>query len=113
MCRCAFGVFQSAEREEEEMNSREIVIVSVYLLVNIVVFVMYGVDKSKARHKKHRIPEATLMTAALFGVMGALVGMITFHHKTRKPKFIIGVPLILIAETVLAALLLIHRISGH
>ena len=65
-----------------------------YLIVNVIVFVMYGVDKYKATYKKWRIPEATLIGAAVFGVFGALAGMKFFHHKTKKPKFYIGVPLI-------------------
>ena len=69
-----------------------------FLIVNLVVFAMYGIDKWKAIHHKWRIPEATLICAAFFGVVGALLGMIVFHHKIRKPKFYISVPLIMILE---------------
>ena len=69
-----------------------------FLIVNLVVFSMYGIDKWKAIHHKWRIPEATLIGAAVFGVVGALLGMIVFHHKIRKPKFYISVPLIIIVE---------------
>ena len=69
-----------------------------FLIVNLVVFSMYGIDKWKAIHHKWRIPEATLIGAAFFGVVGALLGMIVFHHKIRKPKFYISVPLIMILE---------------
>ena len=69
-----------------------------YAVVNLVVFAMYGIDKYKATHKKWRIPEATLIGAAVFGVLGALCGMYLFHHKTKKPKFFITVPLILVLE---------------
>ena len=49
-----------------------------------------------------------LFTLALIGgSAGALAGMFLFHHKTRKPAFRIGIPLILIAQIVLAALLYI------
>ena len=71
-----------------------------YVVINIVVFVMYGVDKYKATHKKWRIPEATLIGAAVFGVFGALAGMHIFRHKTKKPKFYITVPVILVLEVV-------------
>ena len=70
----------------------------IFLIVNLVVFTMYGIDKWKAIHHKWRIPEATLIGAAVFGVVGALLGMIVFHHKIRKPKFYISVPLIMILE---------------
>ena len=71
-----------------------------FLIVNLVVFAMYGIDKWKAIHHKWRIPEATLISAAFFGIVGALLGMIVFHHKIRKPKFYISVPLIMILEVV-------------
>lgn len=72
-----------------------------YLAVNFIVFVMYGIDKYKATHKKWRIPEATLIGAAVFGVLGALAGMYFFRHKTKKPKFTVTVPVILVLEIVL------------
>ncbi len=76
-----------------------------YVVINIVVFVMYGVDKYKATHKKWRIPEATLIGAAVFGVFGALAGMHIFRHKTKKPKFYITVPVILVLELAAAVCL--------
>ena len=35
------------------------------------------------------------------GGIGTIAGMYTFRHKTKKPKFTIGMPTILIAEIVL------------
>ncbi len=69
-----------------------------YLAVNLIVFSLYGIDKYKAVHKKWRIPEATLIGASVFGGFGALAGMSFFRHKTKKPKFFITVPLILVLE---------------
>ena len=69
------------------------------VLSNIVAFVAYGADKMKAKNHQWRIPEATLLGLAVIGgSVGALAGMYTFHHKTRKPKFAIGVPLILMIQ---------------
>ena len=70
----------------------------IYLaIINAVAFVAYGVDKYKAKNNKWRIPEATLIGfAALGGGMGALAGMFAWHHKTRKPKFVILVPVFLV-----------------
>lgn len=63
--------------------------------VNAMAFVMYGVDKWNAKRDLRRIPEKTLLgIAAVGGSIGAYAGMQMFHHKTRKPKFYIGVPLI-------------------
>ena len=69
-----------------------------YLILNGIVFLVYGVDKYKAVHNKWRIPETTPLIAAVFGVIGAFSGMHVFHHKTRKPKFYIGVPVIFFLE---------------
>lgn len=69
-----------------------------YLAINLVVFCMYGIDKFKAKQNLWRIPEATLLTAAVFGVFGALAGMRFFRHKTKKPKFTVTVPVILVLE---------------
>lgn len=77
-----------------------------YLIgINVVTFLLYGNDKSRARRHAWRIPEKTLLGAAIIGgSVGALLGMSVFHHKTRKPAFYIGVPLILIVQIGLAAL---------
>lgn len=74
-----------------------------YLIaVNAIAFLLYGMDKSKAVHHKWRIPEKVLiLSAAMGGGAGALIGMLVFHHKTRKPLFFLGVPVILILETAL------------
>lgn len=67
------------------------------ILVNVLAFVLYGVDKWKARRNLWRIPEAELISIAVIGgAAGALAGMLFFHHKTRKPRFRYGIPLILI-----------------
>lgn len=72
--------------------------VLVYLAaVNIIAFAVYGIDKSRARRKRWRIPEITLiMFAAIGGSIGALVGMFFWHHKTKKLKFLFCVPCLLI-----------------
>lgn len=69
----------------------------IYLgVINLVAFVLYGIDKWKATHGKWRIKEATLIGIAIVGgSIGALVGMKAFRHKTKHKKFTIGVPVIL------------------
>ena len=72
------------------------------VFVNAWAFTMYGIDKYKAKHGLWRIPEAALLlVAAIGGSIGAWCGMQVFHHKTRKPKFSIGVPVIFVVEVVL------------
>lgn len=69
-----------------------------YLLaVNVIAFFMYGIDKYKAIHHRWRIPEKVLILFAfLGGAIGALLGMLIWHHKTKKWKFRICVPLALV-----------------
>lgn len=67
--------------------------------VNVVAFVVYGVDKYKAQKAKWRIRESTLLLlAAIGGSAGAWLGMKVWHHKTRHAKFRYGVPAILLVQ---------------
>jgi uncharacterized membrane protein YsdA (DUF1294 family) len=73
------------------------------LIINVVTFFAYGIDKYKARHDKWRIPEATLLLlAAIGGSIGAWCGMKVWHHKTMHKKFKYGVPVIFILQVILA-----------
>ena len=78
-----------------------------YLIVlNIVTFLVYGIDKWKAKKGSWRISEATLLILAVVGgSIGALFGMKVWHHKTLHKKFKYGLPLILLAQIALIALL--------
>ena len=81
---------------------------SIYLgAVNIIGFLIMGIDKLKARKRGFRIPEATLFLVALMGgSVGSLIGMYLFRHKTRHRTFTIGMPLILLFQIALIAFLL-------
>ena len=58
------------------------------LIWNLLVFLIYGIDKSKARRGAWRVPEKILLTIALVcGGFGAWLAGIAFHHKTRKWYF--------------------------
>ena len=58
------------------------------LIWNLLVFMIYGIDKSKARKGAWRIPEKYLLSFAFFrGGFGAWLAGVTFHHKTRKWYF--------------------------
>lgn len=77
------------------------------LIINAIAFLLMLIDKQKARKKKWRIKEATLMgVAALGGSIGALAGMYTFRHKTLHKKFTLGIPAILVGQLALGALLI-------
>ena len=74
-----------------------------YLLgINAVTFIVYGIDKYKAKKAKLRIPEATLLLlAVLGGSIGAWMGMKVWHHKTMHKKFKYGIPAILLIQIAL------------
>ena len=76
------------------------------IIINIVAVAITIHDKLAAIHKARRVPEATLMIiAALGGAPGMYVTMLIIRHKTRKPLFMIGIPVIFIAEIVLLIVL--------
>ena len=69
------------------------------LLINAAALVLMLVDKIKAKNNLWRISERTLMlTAGLGGSVGALIGMYLFRHKTKHPKFTVGIPSILVVQ---------------
>ena len=76
-----------------------------YLIaVNVAAWIMYGLDKWKARSGKWRISERNLLIVALIGgSVGALAGMLMFRHKTKKPKFVVGIPVMLVVHCVIVA----------
>ena len=79
-----------------------------FFTINALGFLLMLVDKHKARKNRWRIPEATLMgVAVLGGSIGSLIGMYTVRHKTKHPKFTVGIPLILIVQ--LAAAYFVYR----
>ncbi|MFQ9515203.1 MAG: DUF1294 domain-containing protein [Eubacterium sp.] len=63
--------------------------------INIITFIIYGMDKYKARKHKWRISEKELMGLSVIGgFIGAFAGMQIFRHKTKHMKFVVGVPVI-------------------
>lgn len=76
----------------------------IYLaIINIAGLMAMGMDKGKARRNDWRIPEKTLFLLSLLGgSVGTLMGMYLFRHKTRHWYFVIGMPLILVVQIVLA-----------
>ena len=72
------------------------------IVINVVTFLVYGIDKWKAKQGSWRISEATLlMLAVIGGSIGALLGMKVWRHKTMHKKFKYGLPLILIIQIIL------------
>ena len=74
--------------------------VLIYLaIINLIGFLAMWIDKYKAQKGYWRIPEGSLiMITLLGGGIGTISGMYKFRHKTKKMKFTVGLPTILIAE---------------
>ena len=73
------------------------------IFINIITFFVYGFDKLKAVNHWWRIPEAVLLGLAVAGgSVGAYLGMIIFRHKTLKPLFRFGVPVIMLVQVIVA-----------
>ena len=72
--------------------------------INITAFIVYGIDKLKAKKGKWRIPEsALLLLAVVGGSIGAWCGVKVWHHKTQHKKFKYGIPLIIVIQIALTA----------
>lgn len=71
------------------------------IIINIITFIVFGIDKYKAQKSKWRTPEKVLfLLSAIGGSVGALAGMYTFRHKTKKTAFKFGIPAILVVQVV-------------
>ena len=83
------------------------IIIYILIIINVLTFLVYGIDKWKAKNAKMRIRETALLTlAVLGGSIGALLGMQVWHHKTMHKKFKYGLPLILLAQIALIYLII-------
>ncbi|HHU18842.1 MAG TPA: DUF1294 domain-containing protein [Bacilli bacterium] len=70
------------------------------ILINIIGLLMMKIDKNRARQRKWRISEATIWsTSVIGGSLGTLIGMFLFRHKTKHLSFRVGLPLLVLAQT--------------
>lgn len=75
------------------------------IIVNIAGFVIMGIDKRRSRQRGSRIPEKLLfLIAVIGGGCGIYMGMWIFSHKTKKPLFLYGIPLIILIELIIVML---------
>ena len=73
------------------------------IIINIITLFAYGLDKLKAVNHWWRIPEWVLLgLATAGGSVGAYLGMMVFRHKTLKPLFRFGVPVMIIVHAIVA-----------
>ena len=83
-------------------------IVIYLILINIIAFLAMYIDKRKAKKGKRRIPEKTLfILVGLGGGIGGILVMYLFRHKTKKTRFVIGFPAILIFEVLVVIAILV------
>lgn len=93
-----------------QLSDQAVLLVIYLVLINVLSLWMFGIDKYRAKKKKWRIPELSLiMSAALGGGLGAFIGMKLFRHKTKHMKFTILIPLFMFLWTALAVWLLFIR----
>lgn len=84
-------------------------IVIYLILINFIAFLSMYIDKKKAIKEKWRIKESTLLMLALVGgSIGAIIGMYAFHHKTQKPRFFLGIPIIIVLQILIVILLVVR-----
>ena len=87
------------------------IISGILLTLNLLTFIIYGIDKFKAKKAKWRIPESTLLLLAVFGgSIGAWLGLQVWRHKTQHKKFFIGIPMILTLQ-VIATIYILYLIA--
>ena len=78
-----------------------LVLISYFLLVNLLGFYAMYNDKLRAKKRAFRVPEATLFALSIIGgSIGCIAGMYVFRHKTRHLRFVLGLPLILVLQIV-------------
>ena len=83
-------------------NTQEVYFLTYLTLINLISFLVYGVDKKKAKNKEWRIPESTLILLSIIGgALGGLMAMVIFKHKLSKKIFYIGIPIIIIINKII------------
>lgn len=81
-------------------------IIPFLIIINIITFILFAVDKFRAMSKQWRIRESVLLGSSIIGgVLGGLISMYTFRHKTKTPIFKFGMPIILVLHIALAVFL--------
>ncbi|MEG2712092.1 MAG: DUF1294 domain-containing protein, partial [Clostridia bacterium] len=95
-----------------EVKDLDRVFILIILVMNVFGFISMGWDKLMAKKRAWRTPEASLFGIALLGgSLGSLVGMYVFHHKTKKPAFKYGIPLMLVLNIICIYYVLVHYIK--
>lgn len=90
------------------MKPWQIILLAVIGIMSVVGFASMGIDKSRAKNDKWRIPEKTLFLIALLGgALGSVLGMQVFRHKTKHWYFAVFMPMILLVQIAIVVFLFI------
>lgn len=85
-----------------ERGSKMEYIIGYLIIINIIGFLIMGMDKRRAKKHLYRIPEKTLFSVAIIGgSIGSILGMYHFRHKTKHKSFVVGMPIIVILQIIL------------
>lgn len=88
-------------------NNKELFYLVFLACINVVSFILFGIDKKRAENKEWRISEGSLIGISfLGGAMGSLIGMVVFKHKLSKRKFYLGLPSILVLNKVIELIII-------
>lgn len=83
-------------------NNNEIYILIYLIIINLLSFILFGIDKRKAKRKEWRIPESSLFGVSILGgSTGSLIAMVIFKHKLSKKPFYLGIPLIIVINKII------------
>lgn len=90
-------------------NKKEIAFIIYLLIINIVSFITFGIDKKKSKQDKWRTKESVLFILSILGgASGSLIGMIVFHHKISKKSFYIGIPIVFILNKIIELIIIAY-----
>ncbi len=79
----------------------QLYLISILAALNLIGFIVVGIDKRKAIKRKWRVQEKTFFILSLLGgSIGVYIGLLAFRHKTRHWYFMLGIPAIIIAQVV-------------
>lgn len=76
-------------------------IILIIVVLNLIPFLMFGVDKIKAVNRSWRISEKALLKFSFIGPFGGFVAMKVFRHKIKKPRFYVGIPFFAILQLII------------
>ena len=89
-------------RSRKEFIMLYLILILYLLVINVIGFLIMGIDKKRAIRGAYRISEATLFTIALIGgSIGTIRGMYHYRHKTKHWYFKVGLPTILVIQCII------------